>query len=127
MSESELIALLPSLTPVTPESADVILDLRETLLAKGHPGTCVQCFFSLLQNSNSPGSLTPLRNWLESNLEVTVAIENNVRETLPVALETSETLSDYCHRVIETIRTDRIYTNDSIRLGFRYRKGALTV
>ena len=112
--------LLPKARHLTPEGADLVLDLRELLLKRGHPGDCVQCFFGLLGNLDRPGSLAPLRHWLESNLEVAVEINQQIRETLPVRFGKTSSLNDYCQHVASLIRKDRNYTEKRITLSFQY-------
>lgn len=118
--------LLAQAKPLTPEGADLILDLRELLLNGGHPGTCVQCFFALLGNLERPSALSPLRHWLEKSLEVAVSINGETRETLPVSLSGSRNLVDYCEQVTDLIRNDRSYSENQIELTFRYRSDSPT-
>ncbi|GHC50634.1 hypothetical protein [Roseibacillus persicicus] len=121
MESSEVNELLSQARPQTSEGADLLLDLRDLLLNDGHPGTCVQCFFSLLGNLDRPGSLTPLRIWLEEHLEVAVRINGETRERFPVRFGKSRNLQDYCENTFEFIRSDRSYQEDKIHLSFQYR------
>ena len=121
MTSSEAAQLLSGARPRNPQGADFLLDIREILLEKGHPGDCVQCFFGLLGNLDRPGALAPLRHWLEQNLEVAVEIDGETRETMPVSFGNSRTLNDYCLRMVDLVRNDRSYQEDSIRLRFQYR------
>lgn len=121
MAPEKVNQLLAQAVPLTPEGVDIILDLREFLLEKGHPGDCVQCFFALLGNLEQPRSLTPLRLWLESNLEVSVRINGKLRETLPVNLQDYRNLSDYCQTVVDFVRQDRVYSEKKIELSFEYQ------
>lgn len=111
------------MAPATAEGADFLLDMRELLLSRGHPGTCVKCFFGLLGDLRRPGALAPLRHWLEQNLEVAVTIGGEVVEALPVRLDLSADLRDFCERTIATVRHDRAYDAERIELGFRYKAG----
>lgn len=117
--------LLTAVIPRTPEGADHLLDLRELLMTRGHPGKCVRCFFALLGDLHAPGALRPLRHWLEKNIEVSVSIEGRVVESLRFQLQPSESLEDYCQRTIRMVREDRSYRDPAITLGFRYRDTAV--
>ena len=72
----EIDGLLLPLAPVLAKQADAILDLRELLMSKGHPGKCVRCFFQLFTAASANRSalprLAPLIAWLEANLEISV-------------------------------------------------------
>jgi len=120
MDKAKVNQLLPKARPLTPEGADLFLDLRELLLENGHPGDCVQCFFNLLDNLDRPESLIPLRHWLESNIEIAVEINEQTRETFPVRFGKTKSLSDYCQRIFNIIREDRAYTERNILLSFQY-------
>ena len=124
MTTSEAANLLSDARPLTPQGADFLLDIREILLKKGHPGDCVQCFFGLLGNLDRPGVLAPLRHWLETNLEVAVEIDGETRETIAVNFGNSRNLNDYCLRMVDLVRNDRSYQEESIRLRFQYRAEA---
>ncbi len=112
------------MVPTTAAGADLVLDLRELLLSRGHPGKCVRCFFGLLGEMDRPGALLPLRGWLEEQLEITVAVDGALVEALPVRLEGSEGIHDFCERAIRTVHRDRAYRGKRIDLGFRYREAA---
>ncbi len=116
--------LLTAIVPRTPEGADHLLDLRELLMNRGHPGKCVRCFFALLGDLHAPGALRPLRHWLEENIEVTVSIDGRTVETLLFHLSPDDSLEGYCQRTIRTVREDRAYHQPTITLGFRYREPA---
>ena len=120
MSPLEFQKLLSKAVPLTPEGADLVLDLRQTLLEKGHPGTCVQCFFSLLGSLQRPGALNPLKHWLESHLVVAVRIDGKIREHFPVRIGNTRSLEDYCQKTAQIIRTDRAYKEEQIFLSFQY-------
>ena len=116
--------LLSTANPSTSEGADFLLDLRELLLSRGHAGKCVHCFFGLLGDLGKPGALAPLRHWLEQNLEVAVTIDDEVVEVLPVSLDQSKSLEEFCHRAMDTVRYDRSYDAKRIEMEFRYRDSA---
>ncbi len=122
METQQVDQLLAQAVPLTPEGVDLILDLRQVLLEKGHPGDCVKCFFALLGNLQQPRVLNPLRVWLESNLEVSVRINGKLRETLPVDLDNYRNLSDYCQTIVNLIRQDRAYSEKKIELSFDYQQ-----
>jgi hypothetical protein len=124
MNFAEVNELLNEARPLTPEGADLILDLRELLLNDGHPGSCVQCFFSLLGSLDQPGCLTPLRLWFESHLEIAVRIDGDIRERFPVRFGKTKNLRDYCQKTVDLMRTDRAYTETEIHLSFQYSEAA---
>ena len=120
MNFNDVNELLSNANPQTSEGADLLLDLRELLLNDGHPGSCVQCFFSLLGNLDRPGSLAPLSLWFESHLHVAVRIDGEVVEHFPVRFGKCRSLRGYCKKTIETVRTDRAYPAEQIHLSFEY-------
>lgn len=122
MTRIDLAKLFASVAPKTSEGADLVLDLRDLLLSRGHPGKCIKCFFGLLGELDRPGSLAPLRLWLEERVEIAVSAEGNLLETLPVDLGKGEDLDSFCNRLIGAIREDRAYTDRHIDLKFRYRE-----
>ncbi|MDP0492228.1 MAG: hypothetical protein Q7Q71_14355 [Verrucomicrobiota bacterium JB023] len=124
MTGSEIDTLLAHAIPKTPAGVDVLLDIRENLKERGHPGQCVGCFFSLLKDMHSPEGLRPLRIWLEENLEIAVRVDGEEAEFLPVMLGKSRSLREYCEKAIELIRLDRAYDAQRIHLSFRYRQQA---
>ncbi|MEM9080016.1 MAG: hypothetical protein AAGC74_04920 [Verrucomicrobiota bacterium] len=121
MTTTEVNQLLAPARPLNSTGADLLLDLRDLLLQSGHPGECVQCFFALLNNLESPQSLSALKDWLETHLEIALRIDGQTQETLPIRLGTSQSLHDYCHRVIDLVRHDRAYLADRVALTFQYR------
>lgn len=104
------------------EEADLLLDIRETLLNRGHPGKCVNCFFSLVGRKRERNHLAPLRIWLEENVEIAVSRDEEVLEAIPVRLEGERSLNEFCHRAMEMVREDRAYGGEELRLRFRYRE-----
>jgi hypothetical protein len=121
----EIDGLLLPLAPVLAKQADAILDLRELLISKGHPGKCVRCFFQLFSAANSNTAamprLAPLIAWLEKNLEISVRADGVELETLPVQLRGAEDLESFCIRSIEQVRLDRGYTARRVDMAFRYK------
>lgn len=121
------------LSPVARElsdRADAILDLREAAARRNDPGRCIQCYFKLLAGARPHVKpvATPLRQWLESHLEV-VARDANARELerIPVRLETGESdgIEAYCESVMNCFRYDRGYQDlPMIELSFRFRESA---
>lgn len=124
MTSTELHQLLASVRPTTSEGADLLLDLRDLLTSRGHPGKCVKCFFGLLGDLDRPGALLPLRHWIESELVVSVSAGGREIDAFPVRLDRSESLEDFCHAAIDTVRHDRGFKDSRITLGFRFKEAA---
>jgi len=122
----EIDGLLLPLAPVLAKQADAILDLRELLMSKGHPGKCVRCFFQLFSAAGSAEMprLAPLIAWLEANLEIAVRADGKDLETLPVKLRGAEDLESFCLRSIDNVRFDRGYVARRVNLAFRYKAAA---
>ena len=121
MTQQELNQIITRVAPTTSEGADLLLDLRELLMSRGHAGKCVRCFFGLMGDLRQPGALQPLRHWLEQHLEVEVSSEGREIDVFPVRLGDDADLESYCHRAIETIRNDRSFSDNRIALRFRYK------
>ena len=119
----EIDGLLLPLAPVLAKQADAILDLRELLMSKGHPGKCVRCFFQLFSAANPAAMprLAPLIAWLEKNLEISVRADGVELERLPVKLRGADDLESFCIRSIESVRFDRGYTARRVDMAFRYK------
>jgi hypothetical protein len=118
-------ALLFPLGPALSAEADTLLDLHELLTLRGHPGKCVRCFFHLFAAAgNSRSELTPLRNWIEQHLEISVRAEGRDLEALPIKLRQEDDLEAFCLRSIRKIRMDRSYRAKRLELAFRYKKSA---
>lgn len=103
--------------------ADTLLDLRNWLSQLSCPGECVECFYRLYEQASGPATeaLEPLRNWLESHIEVVAQTgEENLLESLPVELHEPD-LESFCTRLMSTIRFDRVYREDRVILNFRYK------
>ena len=122
----EIDGLLLPLAPVLAKEADAILDLRELLMSKGHPGKCVRCFFQLFTAAGRAEMprLAPLIAWLEANLEIAVRADGRELETLPVKLHGSDDLESFCLRSIDKVRLDRGYPVRRLDLAFRYKAAA---
>ena len=120
MKFNDVDKLLKQAVPHTSEGADLLLDLRVLLINDGHPGSCVQCFISLLGSLDRPGGLTPLRHWFESHIQVAVHINGETVEYFPVRFGQSKDLVDYCNKTITMMREDRTYSAKQIRLSFEY-------
>lgn len=119
----EIDGLLLPLGPVLAKEADALLDLRELLMSKGHPGKCVRCFFQLFTAAGSEAMpmLAPLRAWIEERLEIAVRADGRDLETLPVKLRQGEDLEAFCLRSIRGVRMDRSYQARRLDLAFRYK------
>lgn len=118
---STLDAVLRSLCPLFYRQADELLDLRACAGSRQRPGKCVDCYFRLF--SEQPAvQLCPLREWLESNIEV-VAFDAGLSalERLPLRLD-SENLESYCHGVMDEIRSNRNYSHPEISLTFQFKE-----
>lgn len=124
MTANELQNLLTTVTPASPAGADLLLDLRDLLLSRGHAGKCVRCFFGLLGDLRQPGALKPLRHWLEQHLELEVTTDDREIDVLPVRLDEDADLESFCHRTIGTVRFDRAFEARRIALRFRYKQAA---
>lgn len=107
--------------------ADTLLDLRACALNKTRPGRCVACYFVLQQAAadRAPAQLCPLRNWLETHIEV-VASDETARplEAFPLQLGEVEDLETYCRRTMAEFHDDRVYPAANINLAFRYKQAA---
>ncbi|WP_035613293.1 hypothetical protein [Haloferula sp. BvORR071] len=127
----EIDGLLLPLAPVLAKEADAILDLRELLMSKGHPGKCVRCFFQLFTAASSIGNrsvlphLAPLIAWMETNLEIGVRADGIELETMPVKLRANDDLESFCIRSIENVRFDRGFTARRVDLAFRYKNAEM--
>jgi len=122
----EIDALLLPLAPSLAKEADTILDLRELLRTKGHPGKCVRCFFRLFTSAGSESlpKLIPLREFIERHLEIAVRADGSELETLPVKLRQGEDLEDFCLRSIKQVRLDRTFQAKRVDLAFRFKVAA---
>lgn len=122
-TSDQIDGLLLPLAPVLAKEADAILDLRDLLINKGHPGKCVRCFFRLFAAAGSDDlpKLAPLRAWLEQNLEISVRADGRDLETLPIRLLKRENLESFCLRSIQKVRLDRSYSAQRLDLAFRYK------
>lgn len=127
MNVGHLDQLLGELARQAPESADALLDLREAVLGRRDPGTCVACYFRIHARKERLArgeALEKLRRWLENGLEVIARDERSHElERLPLNLE-AESLSAYCHRMIREFRDNRVYRSPRIDLEFRFRSEA---
>lgn len=118
--------LLLPLAPALAKEADALLDLRDLLISKGHPGKCVRCFFRLFAAAGSDAlpMLAPLRAWMEENLEISVRADGAELESMPVKLRRQEGLEAFCLRSIQKVRMDRSYRARRLDLAFRYKAQA---
>jgi hypothetical protein len=107
--------------------ADTLLDLRACVLNSTHPGRCVACYFALQAAAAERAivRLCPLRNWLETHIEV-VASDETARqlESFPLQLTETEDLETYCRRTMAEFHENRAYGTASINLAFRYKLAA---
>lgn len=119
----EIDQLLATLAPVLANEADLLLDLRDLLKQRGHPGKCVRCFFELFEvaGENARIRLKQLQNWLERHVELRVSSKGETLETLPFAVRSHEGLEEFCRAAIQRIRMDRSYKHKKITIAFQYR------
>lgn len=107
--------------------ADTLLDLRACALNKTRPGRCVACYFALqaVAAERIIAKLCPLRNWLETHIEV-VATDETARplEAFPLYLADAEDLESYCRRTMSEFHENRAYPAANINLAFRYKQAA---
>jgi hypothetical protein len=115
-------AVLRSLCPLFFRQADDLLDLRACANSRQRPGKCVDCYFRLSSECPAVSQLCPLREWLESNIEVVAfAGGQSALERLPLRLD-GETLESYCHGVMDEIRENRNYSHPEISLAFQFKE-----
>jgi hypothetical protein len=68
--------------------------------------------------------LFPLRNWLESNIEVVARDKKEqVIEKLPLTLDSTD-LQSYCHQLMDEFRENRAYSTGALSLEFCYKEAA---
>jgi len=105
------------------KEADCILDLYSMTQQPGHPGKCVQCFFKLLGKARpmQEQALHPLKDWIESNLEIAVEASDHSRATLPVHLQ-APSLESFCASAMERVRYDTAIRAERVRLELRFRQ-----
>ncbi len=107
--------------------ADTLLDLRACVQNSTRPGRCVACYFALQAASaeRALARLCPLRNWLETHIEV-VASDETARplEAFPLQLTDAEDLETYCRRTMAEFHENRAYGTGGINLAFRYKQSA---
>lgn len=119
-------AVISGLCPLFSRYADEILDLRDCVRQRVRPGLCVSCYFQLYARADSTSQtvLHPLRNWLESNIEVVAKDKKErVLEQLPLTLDSAD-LQSYCSQMMDEFRENRVYTTDLLSLEFRYKQAA---
>jgi len=105
--------------------ADQILDLYEmTQPSVRKPGRCLRCFYDLLSSSATPqkmAALSPLREWIEENLEIAVS-EQDAHEagTIPVRLEQPD-LESFCESAMLRARETYLSQARNVLLEIRYK------
>ncbi|CAM3001523.1 hypothetical protein [Rariglobus hedericola] len=107
--------------------ADTLLDLRACASSKTRPGRCVACYFALQTAAAARviAKLCPLRNWLETHIEVVASDESSrPLEAFPLQLSESEDLETYCRRTMAEFHENRAYGSTGINLAFRYKQAA---
>ena len=119
---------LREIAPYIDGCADQIIDIRETVLNQGNPGTCVRCHFTMYGKAANAADdrLFPLRRWLERHIEVVARDEvGDEIERLPVVLGDDEDLQSYCEKMMAEFRDNRAYSHRRIGLSFRFREERL--
>ena len=89
--------------------ADPLLDLYDLSRTRSaHPGRCLRCFYDLLgaaEPAKRP-ALRPLREWIESNLEIACRSEaGETGLTFPVELDEPD-LETFCDRMMRRAHQD---------------------
>jgi len=111
-------------------AADDILDLREALMKRSDPGSCLQCYFNIfgVMKEPDPKAIDQLRSWLESHLEIVACDETEHElERLPISLHQPD-MESFCREVMSEFQLNRNYQTASIELSvdFTDRNIALT-
>jgi hypothetical protein len=120
--------VLASLARPLAKEADTLLDLREAVLGNRRAGRCVNCYFKLLgarARSGDPPALTPLRQWLEANIEIVArdAEEREIERT-PLRIDEAESIEEFADRIFQFYRHDRVEIPELVQLDFAYRGSA---
>ena len=126
MTSDQVDAVISGLCPLFSRYADEILDLRSSARQRVRPGLCVRCYFQLYAKANAVSEtvLSPLRNWLESNIEVVARDKKEqVIEKLPLTLDSAD-LQSYCPRLMDEFRENRAYSTEALSLEFCYKEAA---
>ncbi len=107
------------------KAADSLLDLYGMTQSPSSPGQCVQCFFKLLQASDSrtQPALEPLKSWIEDHIEISIQAGDAPSGCFPVTLDQPD-LEQLCHRAIERVRMDTMSHRRPIELVFRFKATA---
>ncbi|NBD38041.1 MAG: hypothetical protein GVY10_05685 [Verrucomicrobia bacterium] len=103
--------------------ADSLLDLREAALQRRDAGQCLQCYFRIYGRAaeRGVGPITPLRQWMESHLEIVARDhEEQELERVPLILE-SESLEDFCSGMMREFRENRCYPQPAIELSLAFK------
>ncbi|MFP4351905.1 MAG: hypothetical protein ACLFRP_00365 [Puniceicoccaceae bacterium] len=110
------------------KDADRILDLYEmTKTPQRQPGRCVSCFYDLFQKAPSAKrkALTPLREWIEENLEIEIRSEPDGSELQALALRLdSPDLETFCLDAMETARERNRAEATRLQLEIRFKPAA---
>lgn len=108
--------------------ADCLLDLYAMTTDPAHPGQCVRCFYELLTRAKGEHSpaLQPLRDWIQTHVEIAVKAGGHPATRLPVQLEDTD-LESFCQRAMERVREDTAIGEPEVILELRYKDEALAV
>lgn len=107
--------------------ADPLLDLYDLSRSRSaHPGRCLRCFYDLLgaaEPAKRP-ALRPLREWIESNLEITCRSETGETGlTFPVELDEPD-LETFCDRMMRRAHRDGPSEAERLRMEVRFKRHA---
>lgn len=117
--------LLASLARPFNGQGDTLLELRDCVVNTVKPGRCIACYFALSDRAAvKMAALCPLRQWLETHIEVIARDEEKrVLETLPLSLTTPD-LESCCREIMAEFQDNRAYTASRINLEFRFKAAA---
>jgi hypothetical protein len=124
--DTELDRILSTLAKPLGRLSDTLLDLRMWAHSPNRAGSCIKAYFDLLgeapETAEVARSLTALRNWLESKLNILVfdSARSVCLDTLPLALSDETDLEQYCHGAMQRLRDDRCHEVPHLRLEFSF-------
>jgi hypothetical protein len=128
--DAELDNILASLAKPLGGLSDTLLDLRQWAHSPTRAGSCIKAYFELLgeapQTQEVTESLTALRNWLETRLNILVFDSNRTvcLDTLPLSLSDETDLEQYCHGAMQRLRDDRCHDAPQLRLEFSFARNS---
>ena len=105
------------------KEADWILKLYDMTQGRpGHPGQCVNCFYALLgaARGEKRQALQPLREWIESNMEIAIKAGDIPAGRFPVLLKEPD-LESFCEEAMRRARYDAVFSAPQIELSFSFK------